>query len=100
MISLPSSCQNIVNTVIHGKCFFGRCSNKRLKITVPMTSSELEYIQEWMLEKHDLFIEFPIDLMTMEHIMMHLATDITTIKRKKSDVTAYRTRLKDVPEAD
>ncbi|ARF02812.1 SWPV1-252 [Shearwaterpox virus] len=90
MISLPSSCQNVINRVINGECFFGKCKNKKLAIKKAMTVQELEYVQKWLLEKHDLFIEFPIELDTMEHILYHLSNDISTVKRKKSVIVNIR----------
>ncbi|AAR83624.1 hypothetical protein CNPV278 [Canarypox virus] len=90
MISLPSSCQHVINRVINGECFFGKCENKKYAIKKAMTPQELEYIQKWLLEKHDLFIEFPIELSTMEHILYHLSSDVSTVKRKKSIVNIRR----------
>ncbi|AYP74091.1 hypothetical protein [Fowlpox virus] len=90
MISLPSSCQDIINRVINGECFFGKCKNRRLVMKKAMTIQELDYIQKWLIEKHDLFIEFPIDLVTIEHILYHLSNDISTVKKRKSIMVNIR----------
>ncbi|QRI42996.1 hypothetical protein ChPV278 [Cheloniid poxvirus 1] len=90
MISLPSSCQHVINRVINGECFFGKCKNRKLVIKKPMTLQELDYIQKWLIEKHDLFIEFPIELVTMEHILYHLSNDVSTVKRRKSVINIRR----------
>lgn len=82
MISLASSCQNILNVVMHGQCFFGKCNNRRIKMTSPMTYNELEFIQKWLLNKYNLFIEFPIELITIEHVLFHMREDVCTIKYK------------------